>query len=118
MTNDNLTPLQHKTLNWFITDDIGESSKTMAYWLAFGKVYDYGDNIPLDPDDLDRCLQLLHVVPEMRPLLPRMIAFKKWRPLVDRWDEVEKSHLDEVGLGWTTAQSAPKTYALMKSILR
>jgi hypothetical protein len=41
----------------------------------------------------------------------------KWAALVARWDEVEASHLAEVGLGWTKSQEAPKTYALMDSIL-
>jgi hypothetical protein len=41
----------------------------------------------------------------------------QWAALAPRWDEVEASHLAEVGLGWTKARCAPKTSALMQSIL-
>lgn len=41
----------------------------------------------------------------------------QWAALIARWDEVEASHLEEVGLGWTKAWLAPKTYALMQEIL-
>ncbi len=57
--------------------------------------------------------------PGLRPLIPKMAEVSKdWAALVPRWDEVEASHLAEVGLGWTKARSAPKTYELMASILR
>jgi hypothetical protein len=40
-----------------------------------------------------------------------------WAALVDRWSEIEASHLAEVGLRWTKARSAPKTFKLMCEIL-
>lgn len=73
---------------------------------------------PYDPDDLDRCLQLLEAVPLLRVLLPSMAsASPSWAALIARWDEIEASHLEEVGLRWTKAHSAPKTYAMMKQAL-
>lgn len=74
--------------------------------------------IPHDPDDLDRCLQLLEAVPLLRLALPEMAtASPLWAALIARWAEIEASHLAEVGLGWTKAKSAPKTYALMRSVI-
>lgn len=75
-------------------------------------------DIPHDPDDLDRCLQLLEVVPLLRVMLPGMAtASPVWSALIGRWTEIEASHLEEVGLRWTKAKSAPKTYALMRSVI-
>jgi hypothetical protein len=41
----------------------------------------------------------------------------EWAALVERWADIERSHLEEVGVGWTKAQSAPRTYELMRGIL-
>ena len=112
-----MTETQKQVVHWLATGRVGSSSKCMAMWLAFGeRAAPYE---PADPDDLDRCLKLLDAAPGLRPLIPKMAEVsKQWAALVQRWDEVEASHLDEVGLGWTKAQMAPKTFALMESILR
>lgn len=100
---------------------VGMSSRTMALWLAFDRKDDphgFGPSHPHDPDDLDRCLRLLALVPELRLHLPRMAELsREWAALIPRWDEIERSHIEEVGLGWTKARSAPKTYQLMRDIL-
>jgi hypothetical protein len=89
----------------------------MALWLGFGERVNQPSH-PYDPTDLDRCLRLLETAPGLRQDLPKMAELcPKWAALVARWDEVEASHLAEVGLGWTKGQQAPKTYALMDSIL-
>ncbi len=108
---------QKQVVKWLATGRVGSSSKCMAMWLAFGERAEPAH--PYDPDDLDRCLKLLAKAPGLRPLIPKMAEITPgWAALVPRWDEVEASHLEEVGLGWTKAQSAPKTYELMASILR
>ncbi len=89
-----ITETQKQVVKWLETGQVGSSSKCMAIWLAFGERAE--PFAPSDPDDFDRCLKLLDKAPGLRPLLPRMA---------------------EVGLGWTKANSAPKTYALMRSIL-
>lgn len=116
--SSNMTPAQQKTIEWLANGEIGRSSATMAFWIAFDiKCRDQG--YPLDPADFDRCLRLLEAVPEMRPHLHRMSQVSKpWAVLAARWDEIEACHLEEVGLGWSKAHSAPMTYKLMDSILR
>ena len=110
--------IQKKVADWLIRGDIGLSSKTMAAWLAFGTIFEGGHHYSHDPDDFDRCLRLLEAVPELRPLLPKMAALSPiWEALIKHWDEIERSHLDEVGLHWTKARSAPRTYALMRKII-
>lgn len=108
---------QKNVINWIATGSVGVSSECMALWLAFGE----RSQMPLepaDPDDLDRCLRLLKAAPGLRERLPKMAEVSpRWAALMARWDEVETCHLDEVGLGWTKARTAPKTFALMRSIL-
>lgn len=113
-----MTELQTQVVKWLAIGHVGMSSKCMAMWLAFGERAE-DCMAPADPADLDRCLGLLAVAPGLRPLIPKMAKVSKdWAKLAPRWDEVEASHLEEVGLGWTKARSAPKTYALMRGILR
>jgi hypothetical protein len=112
----NLTPAQQKVIKWLCHGEVGSSSHCMAMWLAFGEVGDVSH--PYDPDDLDRCLKLLDDAPELRGVLTSMGKLSPhWDALISRWDAIEKSHLDEVGLGWTKARRAPLTYDLMRSAL-
>lgn len=111
---------QQQVIDWLATGSIGSSSKCMAMWLAFGKRVDdgFGAAHPHDPDDLDRCLRLLFVAPGLRERLPRMAELSpEWSALVGRWDEIEATHIGEVGLGWTKGRMARKTYDLMRSII-
>jgi hypothetical protein len=108
---------QTQVIDWLANGEVGISSNTMAFWLAFEKTVDDSSH-PHDPADLDRCLKLLQRAPLLRAQLPKMAQVsREWAALVARWDEVERSHLDEVGLGWTKAHSAPKTYKLMREVL-
>jgi hypothetical protein len=112
-----MTSAQQRTLEWLANGETGTSSKTMAMWLAFDVQQRYGSH-PLDPADFDRCLRLLAQVPEMRAQLYRMgLVSPVWAALIERWDEIEVCHLDEVGLGWTKAKMAKRTYDLMRSII-
>lgn len=112
-----MSPGQMKVIHWLANGSTGISSKTMAFWLAFEIKRDDNGH-PHDPADLDRCLRLLEAAPWLRPSLSRMREMSPaWAALVDRWTEVEACHVDEVGIGWTKARSAPKTYDLMRSIL-
>lgn len=115
-----MTPAQRKVIRWLANGEVGLSSKQLAMWTAFGERTDrgFGIDYPKDPDDFDRCLKFLEAVPEARVELYRMAELSPvWKALVEHWDEIEKCQLDEIGLNWTKARSAPKTYALMQSII-
>jgi UTP:GlnB (protein PII) uridylyltransferase len=115
--NHGLTEMQRRTVWWLANGHVGMSSKTMALWLAFGEPTQDRSH-PHDPDDLDRCLYLLKAVPQLRQVLPRMAEVSPvWAALVARWDDIERSFLDEVGLGWSHGHSAPKTYRLMREVI-
>ena len=104
---------------WMVNGEVGASSKAMCTWLVFGVASTDPWDYPHDPADFDRCLRFIEAVPGARALVPQMRQLSKpWAALVDRWDEIEQCHLEEVGLGWTKACSAPKTYDLMKSVLK
>lgn len=110
---------QEAVVAWLANGEVGVSSKCMAMWLAFGqRTRDVFGGYPSDPDDMDRCLKLLAVAPGLRDRLPKMAALNKtWAALVARWDEIEAMQMDEIGLGWTKARSAPRTYALMREVI-
>jgi hypothetical protein len=105
-------------LHWLAHGERGTSSNTMFSVLTgVDACRDHRDH-PHDPADFDRCLRLLAAVPRLRLLLPKMAEEGPvWAALVARWDEIERCHLDEVGLGWTKARSAPRTYALMREVI-
>jgi len=106
--------MKDKILEWFATGRVGASSKAMACAAAD---LPNDKSHPHDPDDLNRCLLLLEAVPEIRNCMSKIAGISDtWAKLVARWDEAEQSFLDEVGLNWTKARSAPKTYQLMKDI--
>ena len=115
-----MTPAQSKTIDWLCSGEIGSSSKQMAMWIAFGKKTDRGFGIdhPHDPDDFDRCLKYLKRVPEARADLYRLADLSPvWKALFENWDRIEASQLEEIGINWKKGRSAPKTYALMRSII-
>lgn len=106
--------MKEKILHWLVTGRVGASSKAMACAavdLPSSGCY------PLDPDDLNRCLLLLEQVPEIREHMDKVAAMNKtWAALVERWEQIEQTFLEEVGLNWSHGNRAPKTYELMKSL--
>ena len=106
--------MKDKILEWFVTGKVGASSRAMASCIAG---FDSDRSHPHDPDDLNRCLLFLEAVPEARERLGELRGLSRtWAKLVDRWDELEAQFLDEVGLNWHKARSAPKTYQMMNDI--
>jgi hypothetical protein len=110
-----MSDIQAKVLKWIATGRVGMSSKAMAM-AACGMPSD--GSYPHDPDDLNRCLLMLKAVPEVREHFDKIAELGVvWGRLIARWDEIEACFLDEVGLNWTKAKDAPKTYALMKEVI-
>jgi len=107
--------MKDKILQWFISGRVGLSSKAMAS--AIAEIECDKKNHPLDPDDLNRCLLFLSNVPEARAYLNKVSVLSEyWEVLIKRFDEVEKCFINEAGLNWSKAKSAPKTYKLMDQI--
>jgi hypothetical protein len=108
--------LQSKVLKWiFNSRNIGLSSKAMA-----ASVCGHNDKIdhPYDPSDLNRCIKLCTEIPEIKESFNLIANLSPtWGKLINRWDELEKCFIDEVGFDWSLGKKAPKTYKLIKSII-
>lgn len=110
-----MSDIQTKVLNWIASGRVGSSSKAMA--MAACSLPSDG-SYPHDPDDLNRCLLLmLEAVPEVRQQFAKVAAISRpWANFIENWEKLEAMFLEEVGLNWSKAQSAPKTYEFMKSL--
>lgn len=106
--------IQSKVLRWIATGRVGASSKAMA--MAACDMPTDGA-YPSDPADLNRCLLMLEAVPEVRQQFAKVAAISRpWANFIENWGKLEAMFLEEVGLNWSKAQSAPKTYEFMKSL--
>ena len=109
--------MRDKILTWFANGRTGASSEAMAGCIA--GIEGGRKSFPLDPADFNRCLLFLAAVPEARDHLDEVATISPvWGRLVARWDEIEKTFLDEAGLDWCKSFSAPETYRLMQEIIR
>lgn len=106
-------------VTWLAVGRRGTSSNTMfTHLTGVDALGGTAPSHPHDPADFDRCLGLLEMVPALRSEVYRMATVSpQWARLVDNWEAIEVSHLDEVGLGWTKGSSAPRTHALMSDAL-
>src|SRR5688572_24935346 len=93
---------------WLLSGrDTGTSSKAIVAFME-GQPID-PTSYPRDPSDLGRCIRLLEIAPEYRPLLKSMrVVSPEWARLVERWDELEALYRKEEPFG-----TAPQCYDLM-----
>lgn len=106
-----------RAMQWLAGRDTGISSKAIMIHMLDGAPEEH--SYPSDPADLGRCLRLLALIPEWRGRILEMSAVGcVWAGLARRWDDLEKSMIDEVGIGWEKGRSAPRTYQLMRDIER
>lgn len=123
MPRQNITGLSEGAAEWRAVGQQGLSSATLffhATGLLPGYISDRGNptDHPHDPADLNRCLLLIEMAPEIGAKLPVMRAVSpQWAALVDHWDDLVASFHDEAGLNWSKAESAPRTYAMMRKLL-
>ncbi len=104
-------------LAWITSRDTGESSKAIWSHMTGAKCSGHLST-PSEPSDLGRCLRLLESVPEWSPRMPEMACHGiDWARMASRWDELAAYMIGEVGIHWEKGGKAPKTYALMQSIL-
>ena len=108
--------LQKDILNWIAEGEgVGRSAEAMALSVTgnFKK-----KNHPYDPSDFNRCLKLIKKVPEIADNFDNVAKISAtWCKLIDNWHDIESCFISEVGFDWCNGNKAPKTYALIKSII-
>jgi hypothetical protein len=111
--------MEKKIIDWLANGETGISSKVIAFTML-GQNYSKPFSHPHDPDDFKRCLKLVIAIPEIRPRLGELRSRSAyWAALIDHWDEVESTFMDEVAEwlhnGWSKKR-AHRTYELMQKI--
>jgi hypothetical protein len=102
---------------WIVNGRVGMSSRSI-YCHMMGVENKRGWDYPSDPDDLNRCLLLLDLIPEWQPRMHEMAAHgKEWKGLSENWDKIAFTFIDEVGLNWSHGDKAGRTYAMMKEAM-
>jgi hypothetical protein len=107
--------IREKVLMWLATGEVGTSSQTMAF-IAAGLPMKHPCH-PLDPADFNRCLKVVREIPEIRNSFQKIAALSpEWKGVIDNWERIEKSFIDECGWDWSSHGVAEKTYELMDEI--
>lgn len=110
---------QNQLLNWLANGERGTSSDTLFTHLTGITAIRGYQSHPLDPDDFRRCELLLRQVAGLREKLhhARQIS-PVWERLVQHWDEIVWTLESEIpGCFEGVTGKAPKTYALMESLI-
>jgi hypothetical protein len=72
---------------WLVSDEVGMSSKFLAFKLSGSPLALSEYEHPYDPDDFQRCRKMLDAVPELKDKLNIMANESKvWAGLVQDWD--------------------------------
>lgn len=102
-----------KVAAWLANGERGSSSNAMCKRI-FGIPESAGKSHPYDPADLRRCLLFLDATDAHDKVSFMLDVSEEWGRLVPRWDELVALFKKEYAKG----KSAPRTYALMKEILK
>lgn len=107
--------LSDKILKWSFTCNTGVSSETMAC-CAVG-IKRKRQSTPSDPSDLNRCLILVEQIPEIADYFEKISEISpRWKTVIDNWNKLRTTFIDEVGWNWSKSKEARKTYELMKEL--
>jgi hypothetical protein len=110
---ENDIKLRAKILSWIANGETGLSSKAMAFCAC--DIPFEGNHNPADPADFNRCLKLISAIPEVKENFHKIAKLsKRWKNLIENWDDLESIFIDEVGFDWCKANSAPVTYERMQ----
>jgi hypothetical protein len=72
---------------------------------------------PVDAVDFQQCLLLLENLPEIRNHFRKIGEISSiWKRLVEQWEDIEKVFLEEAGLYWERASSAPRTDSALRNV--
>lgn len=100
--------VEERAVAWLRDGEVGLSSRAIHDHMLGLKAKD-GYDYPSDPDDLNRCIKLLELIPEWKPRMGEMAQRgKAWAGLAARWEEITQCFLDEVGLDWCKGKRAPR----------
>lgn len=110
--------IEQRAAKWLRDGQVGASSRSIHdHMLGLTPKRGYYDH-PHDPDDLNRCLLLLDLIPEWKPRMGEMAQHgRQWSALAISWESITEMFLREAGLDWEHHCKAPKTYALMRRAL-
>lgn len=97
---------------WLASDDVGMSSKYMA-WVLSGKAFPQPENYyPRDPDDLGRCIRLVRAVPDLAERVPMMAQHgKEWATVATNWDRWVAMYDDPDDDGTLISEEMEAAYA-------
>jgi hypothetical protein len=99
-------------IDWILSDDTGCSSKTI-WAVMMGSDYPKND-IPCGPSDFGRCYKLLLAFPEWNDRLHEVAEkHPKWRPLIDKWNELSRLYEEELS---REDGRAPNLFQMLKSL--
>lgn len=109
--------IEQRATKWLRDGQVGMSSRAIHDHML-GLVSRDGFSHPHDPDDLNRCLLLLDLIPEWKPRMGEMAQHgPHWAALAANWESIAEAFLREAGLDWRYSNHAPETYALMRRAL-
>jgi len=103
-------------IEWLLSGDTGISSETILAVMTGSKMGGvFRADHPHDPSDFGRCYRLLNYFPEYKKRLGEVSnRYKKWKPLVDNWNELTALYVEE---SKNKNGRAPKLYAKMCELL-
>jgi hypothetical protein len=100
---------------WLLEGKPGVSSKAMAS-VALGLVPKDHCH-PLDLYDFNRCIKLVDAVPDVRGWFHEIrLLSPQWAAVIDNWDRLRTSFIEEAGYDWSKSNRCPETYKLWKSL--
>lgn len=109
--------VEQRATKWLRDGQVGMSSRAIHDHML-GLAPRNGFPYPHDPDDLNRCLLLLDLIPEWKPRMGEMAQHNpQWAALAATWESITEAFLREAGLDWRYSNHTPETYALMRRAL-
>ncbi len=85
--------LKDQILEWSINGNVGVSSQAMAAAvLGIQTNSSFGNAIPSDPSDFNRCLLLIQAAPDIKKYMYRVACISSsWAKIVNHWVIIEES---------------------------
>lgn len=117
MHPDNTPEVVQVAAHWIYGPNTGESSKMIWAHMMSVKSVQYL-SYPHDPADINRCFELLRMIPAWRMRMGEMAVYgPAWAALVENWERLQAMFEDEAGPNWSKSKMAHNTYEAMRAIL-